>query len=105
MLTSKPELADMSSRVYKLQAGWQKELAARPMPQECKDAGTSIYNELAEYVAHEQQVRGVFEVADPTSEVSVAKAKERLSQLAHVEEQATSRLKNLPRWPSECAGF
>jgi hypothetical protein len=105
MLASKTELADMESRISKLQAGWQNEVAAKPMPQKCKDAGTTIYNELAEYVAHGQQVSGVFEAADPTSEVSVAKAKEQLSQLASAEVQATLRIKGSPRWPSECASL
>lgn len=105
MLTSKTDLADMERRVSRLQAGWKNEAGAKQMPQECRDAGTGIYDALADYVAHDRQISDVFESADPTSEVSVAKAKEQLDQLAHVEEQATVQLHNMQKWPKGCEGF
>lgn len=105
IVTSKPELADMENRVSKLQSGWRKKVAAKPMPQECRDLGTSYYDELAKYVENDRRISDVIEAADPTSEASVAKAKEELNQLRPVEEQAVVRIKGLPKWYAECTEF
>jgi hypothetical protein len=105
IVTSKPELADMESRISKLQSGWRNEVATKPMPQECRDLGTSHYDELAKYVENDRRISDVIEAADPTSEASVAKAKEELNRLGPAEEQATVRIKTLPKWSEECAKF
>lgn len=105
ILASKPALADMSNRIDKLEAAWQKEMRQGSMPEVCKQSGSRVYAAFREYVTQEESVSALLEKTDPKSEASVAETGKELDSATAAEDAAVKELKDLPPWPKECAGY
>jgi hypothetical protein len=105
LIAAEPALNDISARVGKLNAAWNKELAQGTMPEVCVRAGSQVYGAYNEYIFREKQILSAIKNADSKSQASMAALEQTLDTVGPAESKAIDNLANLPPWPSECANY